>query len=176
MTTSQHIHLWIPELFWTKGGIQVFSGFLLQALQSLYPESNISVCLKNDPEAIVQQQVSQASNCSRTKLYGSGAIPSPLRTLFFAWQLMSLAIAQKPDLIVTTHINFAPIAFILKKIIGTRYIAIAHGVEAWHIQNPLLNNTADSFSNTADSFRKERKKVTTQAGDLGRKGCQETLV
>ncbi|MFO0211192.1 MAG: glycosyltransferase family 4 protein, partial [Pseudanabaena sp.] len=45
------------------------------------------------------------------------------------------------DLIITTHLNFAPIAFILKKIIGTRYIVIAHGIEAWNIQNPLLKKS-----------------------------------
>ncbi len=141
MTKSQHIHLWIPELFCTKGGIQVFSGFLLQALQSLYPESDFSIFLKNDSEEMVRQQASPDRNWSRTKIYGSGAIASPVRTLFFAWQLISKAIAQKPDLIITTHLNFAPIAFILKKIIGTRYIAIAHGVEAWDIQNPLLKKS-----------------------------------
>ncbi|NMF58641.1 glycosyltransferase family 4 protein [Pseudanabaena yagii] len=147
MTKSQHIHLWIPELFCTKGGIQVFSGFLLQAFQSLYPESNLSIFLKNDSGEVMQQKISQEvsqdsrSNWSRTQIYGAGAIPSPIRTLFFAWQLMSLAITQKPDLIITTHLNFAPIAFILKKIIGTKYIAIAHGVEAWDIQNPLLKKS-----------------------------------
>ncbi len=143
MTRSQHIHLWIPELFCSKGGIQVFSGFLLQALLSLYPESDLSIFLKNDSKELIQQKFSQdsRSNWSRTQIYGAGAIPSPFRTLFFAWKLINLAIAQKPNLIIITHLNFAPIAFILKKIIGTKYIAIAHGVEAWDIQNPLLKKS-----------------------------------
>ncbi|HBC40356.1 MAG TPA: glycosyltransferase [Pseudanabaena sp.] len=141
MTKSQHIHLWIPELFATKGGIQVFSGFLLQALQSLYPDSSFSIFLKNDAWEDIQPRVTPDSSYLQTKIYGAGTIPLPLRTLFFSWQLLSKAIAQKPDLIITAHLNFAPIAFILKKIIGTRYIVIAHGIEAWNIQNPLLKKS-----------------------------------
>lgn len=143
MTKSNHIHLWMPELFCSKGGIQVFSGFFLQALQALYPDANLSVFLKNDSAEIVEQAFKQnhTNHWSQIPTYCSGAIPSPLRTLFFSWQLISLAIDQKPDLIITTHLNFAPIAFILKKILGTKYIAIAHGVEAWDIQNSLLKKS-----------------------------------
>ncbi|WP_271254327.1 glycosyltransferase family 4 protein [Pseudanabaena sp. Chao 1811] len=143
MTRSKHVHLWIPELFCSKGGIQVFSGFFLQALQTLYPDANLSVFLKNDSTEIIEQAFKQnhTHHWSQLPVYCSGKAPTPLRTLFFSWQLLSLAIAQKPDLIITTHLNFAPIAFILKKLLGIKYIAIAHGVEAWNIQNPLLKKS-----------------------------------
>lgn len=157
--STQSIHLWIPELFCSKGGIQVFSGFLLQAVQDLYPDANLSVVLKNDKRndkrhdskldskyglvgtSRIVNQDSVSHRQLKIQTYYSGAIPSPLRTLFFALQLIWLAIAQKPDLVIMTHINFAPIAFLLKKIIGTKYIAIAHGVEAWDIKNPLLKKS-----------------------------------
>ncbi|PZO37507.1 MAG: glycosyltransferase [Pseudanabaena frigida] len=138
MTKPTNIHLWIPELFLSKGGIQVFSGFLLEALKTLYPQANLSVALKNDTADLVDQNVESIDNL---QIYCSGKIASPFRTLFFALQLMRLAIAQKPKLVIITHLNFAPIAFILKKLIGTRYIAIAHGVEAWNIQNPLIKKS-----------------------------------
>lgn len=141
MTKPLKIHVWIPELFVSKGGIQVFSGFLLQAIQTIYPQAKLTVVLKNDPNEIVSQ------NCDRLaeiQTYCCGAIISPLRTLGFALQLLRLAIAQKPDLVIMTHLNFAPIAFLLKKIIGTKYIAIAHGIEAWQIQSLLLKKSLQS--------------------------------
>ena len=140
MTKSTNIHLWIPELFCSKGGIQVFSGFLLQALQALYPHANLSVVLKNDSVNVIDQN----SNFANLQIYCSGAIKSPLRTVFFALRLIGLAIAQKPNLVIMTHLNFAPIALFLKKIIGTKYIAIAHGIEAWDIQNSLLKESLQS--------------------------------
>ncbi len=138
MTKPTNIHLWIPELFCSKGGIQVFSGFLLQAVRTLYPHANLSVVLKNDSANIVNQNSDYLADI---RTYCSGSIKSPFRTIFFAMQLIGLAIAQKPNIIITTHINFAPIALILKKLIGTKYIAIAHGVESWNIQNLLLKKS-----------------------------------
>lgn len=141
MTKLLKIHIWIPELFVSKGGIQVFSGFLLQAIQTIYPQVKLTVVLKNDTNEVVSQ------NCDRLaeiQTYCCGAIISPLRTLGFAFKLLSLAIAQKPDLVIMTHLNFAPIAFLLKKIIGTKYIAIAHGIEAWQIQSLLLQKSLQS--------------------------------
>jgi len=138
MTKPNNIQLWIPELSRSKGGIQVFSGFLLQALQALYPHIHFSVSLKNDLNS------ANIKNSPQIQTYYTGAIPSPLRTLFFALQLIWLAIAQKSDLVIMTHLNFAPIAFILKKIIGTKYVAIAHGIEAWDIQNPILKTSLQS--------------------------------
>ncbi|PZU98958.1 MAG: glycosyltransferase [Pseudanabaena sp.] len=72
--------------------------------------------------------------------HGTGTTKSPLRTVIFALRLILSAIAQKPDLIIMTHLNFAPIALLLKKILGIKYVAIAHGVEAWDIENQLLKS------------------------------------
>lgn len=37
---SPLIHLWFPNIFQFKGGIQTYSAFLLEALQSLEPDIN----------------------------------------------------------------------------------------------------------------------------------------
>ncbi len=137
-TKPLNIHLWIPELFTLKGGIQVFSAFFLEAIQAIYPEANLTIFLKNDTDEIIDQNRDRLSNI---QTHSTGKIKSPLRTLLFSLRLISVAIAQKPDLVIMTHLNFLPIALILKKLIGTRYIAIAHGVEAWDIQNPLLKKS-----------------------------------
>jgi len=149
MAKSKKIHLWIPELFASKGGIQVFSGFFLQAIQNLYPQADLEVFIKNDTEQIIQESVNKtitknsdrlSHKHSHTHFYGAGTTKSPLRTLVFALRLIISAIAQKPDLIIMTHLNFAPIALLLKKLLGTKYVTICHGVEAWDIDSQLLKS------------------------------------
>ena len=146
MAKVTNIHLWVPELFCSKGGIQVFSSFLMQAIHSLYPHAKLSVLLKNDSlivSQIVEQNDDRFLNIHiNIQTYCSGKVKSPFRTIFFGLRLLSLAIAQKPSLVIM--LNFAPIALILQKLIGTKYIAIAHGVEAWNIQNPLLKRSLQS--------------------------------
>ncbi len=178
MPKVTHIHLWVPEIFCSKGGIQVFSGFLLQAIQSLYPHANLSVLLKNDSPEMVDQITCQQGDRSlniqvHPQTYCSGKVKPPFRTIFFALRLLSLAIAQKPSLVIMTHLNFAPIAWILQKLIGTKYIAIAHGVEAWNIQNPLLKKSLQSadlilaVSNfTRDHLCQEQNLSSDQVGVL----------
>jgi glycosyltransferase involved in cell wall biosynthesis len=141
MTRNKTIHLWIPELFSSKGGIQVFSGFFLQAVQNIYPNGKLSVLLKNDPDDLITQNCDYLSRSSNTQTYCTGGVTARLRTLIFSLKLIGLAIAQKPDLVIMTHLNFAPVAWFLKNILGTKYIAIAHGVEAWEIQSSLLNKS-----------------------------------
>jgi phosphatidylinositol alpha-1,6-mannosyltransferase len=42
---------------------------------------------------------------------------------------------ERPSLIVSTHLNFGPIARIAQSSFGTPYILVAHGVDAWEIKN-----------------------------------------
>jgi glycosyltransferase involved in cell wall biosynthesis len=167
---SLNIHLWMPELFALKGGIQVFSAFFLEAIQAIYPEANLTIFLKNDTDEMIAQNSDRLFN---TQTYSTGKIKSPLRTLLFSLKLIGDAIAQKPDLVIMMHLNFAPVALILKKLIGTRYIAIAHGVDAWNIQNPLLKKSlyaADlilSVSNfTRDRLHQEQSLPPDKLGIL----------
>ncbi len=146
MSKKTCLHLWVPELVASKGGVQVFSQFFVQAICQLYPEVDLDIFLKNDQltsiaktdwlaQLISDRQDNQPSSIS---LHCSGLTPSPWRTVDFSWRLITRAIAKKPDLIIMTHLNFAPIALLLKYLLGTKYIMIAHGVEAWDIKNPLL--------------------------------------
>jgi glycosyltransferase involved in cell wall biosynthesis len=137
-TKTLNIDLWMPELFISKGGIQVFSEFFLQAIRTIYLKANFTIFLKNDTDEIVNQN---RDRLLHIPTYSSGKVKLSLRTLLFALRLISSAIAQKPDLVIMMHLNFAPIALLLKQLIGTKYIAIAHGIEAWNIQNPILKKS-----------------------------------
>jgi len=123
----------MPDIFDFKGGIQIYSAFLLKALQSLRADASYTVCLKHDtcPSADV-------SILPQTRFHCAGNWPLRLRTFFFAGQLLGLGLRQRPDLVIATHINFAQAAYWLKRFTGIPYWAVAHGIEAWEIKSPAL--------------------------------------
>ncbi|MDJ0795462.1 MAG: glycosyltransferase family 4 protein [Calothrix sp. MO_167.B12] len=128
-------HLWIPNLFGFKGGIQVYSLFFLQALQNLYPQGEYDVAIKYD--------VNTSSNTSylpKTRFYFAGKIPQKFRTLIFALKILIIGFLRRPNLIISTHLNFIPVAYWLKKLSGIPYWTVAHGIDAWNIQKPALQN------------------------------------
>lgn len=126
-------NLWFPNIFEFKGGIQVYSAVFLQALQELLPESSFQVFLKHDT-----QYLSSYKFLEKTNYYFAGNSPLGLRTAIFAAQIMGYGLWQKPNLVIATHLNFTPAAYWLKKIAGIPYWGVAHGVEAWNIENPSL--------------------------------------
>lgn len=131
VSKSTHIHLWVPDIFEFKGGIQVYSGFFLETLQALYPTFRYDVFLKHDTRYPPDQ-----SFAPQTQLHFAGKYPASVRTPLFAAQLISSGVVQRPDLVITTHLNYLPAARWVKRLAGVPYWAIAHGVEAWGIQKP----------------------------------------
>jgi len=128
-----NFHLWFPNIFDFKGGIQVYSASFLEALQSLCPNSNYEVCLKHD--TYLSSDYSFSRN---TRFSFAGTWPLPLRTGVFATQICSLGLWRRPSLVIATHLNFTIAAYWLKRITGVPYWAVAHGIEAWNIKRPAL--------------------------------------
>ncbi len=128
-TNPMRFHLWFPNVFEFKGGIQVYSAFLLTALQTLYPDQSYTVLLKHDTKA-----VPGFAFLPSTQFRFAGNVPLALRTGVFAAQLIGLALWQRPHLVIATHLNFTVAAYWLKRFTGIPYWTIAHGVEAWDIQ------------------------------------------
>lgn len=127
------IDLWIPSLFESNGGIQAYSSYFVAALQSIAPSSQFRIFLKHDlPDRIVDK------NNSRLTYYCSGKTPLKLRTPAYALQILQQGFQDPPDLIIATHLNFTSAAWYLKKFAGIPYWTVAHGIEAWNIQNTAL--------------------------------------
>ncbi|MBW4643771.1 MAG: glycosyltransferase [Goleter apudmare HA4340-LM2] len=126
-------HLWFPNIFEFKGGIQTYSAFLLEALQNLYPSDRYEVFLKHD-----KSPAADFSSLAPTEFHCTGFMPSQLRTPTFAAQLFGWGFWQRPDLVISSHLNFAVVGRQLRRLTGTPYWAVAHGVDAWNIQRPDL--------------------------------------
>jgi len=129
------LHLWLPNIFEFKGGIQVYSLFLLAALQGIIPEARYRVFLKHDCAAPPAPAL-----LPQTRFHCSGRVPLRWRTPAFAAQLALGGLIERPELIVTSHVHFAVVAAQLNRWLGLRYWIVAHGVEVWNIQRPDLRN------------------------------------
>lgn len=133
LTNQSLIHLWIPNMFEFKGGIQVYSAFLMQAIQSILSQSQYNVFLKHDRNSSPDFPVLQ-----NTQFHCSGKWVPQLRTLTFASNITACGLMQRPNLILSTHLNFSVVGYKLKQLIGVPYWVVAHGVDAWDIQSPTL--------------------------------------
>lgn len=131
--TQTTFHLWFPNIFEFKGGIQTYSEFLLEAIQNLYPNTRYGVFLKHD-----KCPSPNFTSPAPTQFHCSGTVPPKLRTPAFAAQLLAWGIWQRPNLVISSHLNFTIAAHQLKRLTGIPYWAVAHGVDAWNIENPNL--------------------------------------
>lgn len=128
-----HFHLIFPNIFGFKGGIQVYSTFLLKALQDLYPEASYDVFLKYDEDNLKQPQ--NLEFLASTRFHYFGNLPRFLQTILFATKIIISAILQRPSIVISTHVNYATACYILKLITGIPYWVVAHGLEVWEIEN-----------------------------------------
>lgn len=123
------IHIWCPGLFGQKGGIEVYSAFLIAAVGQLRPNATLSILVKNDRAHHLR---------GRPRHWGTGNIPRVLRTFVFSVRILARALFDRPDLIVTTHLNFSPVARWLNRFLQIPYWVVAHGVEAWDASPGML--------------------------------------
>ncbi|HEY9598522.1 MAG TPA: glycosyltransferase [Cyanophyceae cyanobacterium] len=126
-------HVWTPNIFEFKGGIQVYSAVFLEALQHLYLQADYDIFFKHDTGL-----AEGFSFLSQTRYHFAGTWVLPLRTAVFATQILRFGLWQRPSLVLTTHLNFTPAAYWLKRLVGVPYWTVAHGVEAWNIKRPAL--------------------------------------
>jgi glycosyltransferase involved in cell wall biosynthesis len=124
-----NIHIWAPDLFSTTGGIQAFSRYLIDAVRAGASSKYFRALIKNDlPDDILDKRALHNFNA-----YGNW--PLRLRSARFALGCMRHAWRERPSLIVSTHLNFGPLAMVARRSIGAPYILVAHGIDAWGITN-----------------------------------------
>ena len=123
------LHIWVPDYESGAGGIQTLSRFIVRALRDCLPNAKLSVFAKNDTSTPDRNEE------SATEVFPSGWWSPSQRTAAFTLKLLRYAWRDRPDLIITTHVNFAPVAHWLQKLLKIPFLAIGHGVEVWEIQS-----------------------------------------
>lgn len=126
---TDNIHIWVPDLFSTTGGIQAFSRYLIDAVRAEAFSKYFRALIKNDlPDDIPDKRALHNFNA-----YGNWPLRS--RSAHFAWGCLRHAWRERPGLIVSTHLNFGPLAMLARRSFGAPYILVAHGIDAWGITN-----------------------------------------
>lgn len=124
---QKFIHFWAPNIYGFHGGIQAFSLYLFQALQELGYLQKLSLKL--------DREVDLPKSAQNFSCYGQ--YPWFLRTMAFSAGVTIQSLFSKPSLVLSTHLNFAPVAYYLKKYLNIPYWVVAHGVDAWKIEGIL---------------------------------------
>jgi phosphatidyl-myo-inositol dimannoside synthase len=123
------IHLWAPELAQGGGGIETYSTDVLRALTERFGASSISVITKHDTFRQLRKRWGTVY-----RGHGTGNIPLRFRTPVFAGAIAIQALLERPDLIISMHVNFGPAAAWLKKTIGSRYLLFLYGIDVWGLE------------------------------------------
>lgn len=141
-SAPEQIFVLAPNLFGFKGGVQIYSSLLIQAMQKVFPKAAYRVFLKY--EQTTENAVNDFSFLPQTRFYPFGEIVCDTngwrrrsRTLLSAATILSNALIRRPNLIVTTEINYyIVLCHRLKQWLGIPYWVVLHGIEAWGITNP----------------------------------------
>jgi glycosyltransferase involved in cell wall biosynthesis len=125
------IHVWSPGLDPRAGGIENYSSALVRALNELTGPGEVSIFAKNETSREVRARFPANRVAS-----GTGGIPLKARTLAFSALLAKHAFLGRPQLIISTHLNFSPLAHGLKRSLRSKYCVALHGIEAWSLRHP----------------------------------------
>jgi glycosyltransferase involved in cell wall biosynthesis len=71
---------------------------------------------------------------------GFGHWPAALRAAAFAWSAVRYARRDQPELIISTHVNFAPVARLMKRFASISFAAVGHGIEVWNIDKASVRD------------------------------------
>lgn len=134
------IHFWVPNLFEFKGGIQVYLCDFLSAISHLQFQSkfspNTSILIVDKLDSCKAENLSKANDFAGNLSFTfTGQVPKVLRTFAFSLKILITSFQQRPDLILCGHLNFAPVACLLRFWLGTPYWILVYGIDAWDIKD-----------------------------------------
>ncbi len=124
------VHLWVPNLFEFKGGIQVYLQDILQALIHQFPQVPILIFDKLD-----QCQPDSSFQGKAISFRFSGNVSKILQTYHFTLNLFIGAVRQRPKLILCGHIHFSPVALLIQQLTKIPYWIIVYGTDAWDVRD-----------------------------------------
>jgi glycosyltransferase involved in cell wall biosynthesis len=151
---QKSVHLWVPNLFEFKGGIQVYLQDVLQALKDEFPRLPLSILDKLD-----QGKPPDKFNSPTLSFFFSGHLPQRLQTLHFAINLIVAAIKERPNLILCGHLNFAPIAYWIHCFTKIPYWIIVYGTDAWDVKHRGRIKALDSANQIISISRYTRDRL-----------------
>jgi len=111
------LHVWSPGFSPFQGGIGAYSRALATTLRDLGHE--VRLYGKTDVPGI----------WDGFPLWGAGRSSGYAQTARFAAGLLAACAYHRPDRVMSTHLNFGPVASLAKKLFGIPFTLSAHGIE-----------------------------------------------
>ena len=112
-----NLHLCSPGFSGFGGGIAAFSRELAMGLHELGHQ--LRLIGKLDSPGVWYG----------LPLWGAGEWPKLLQTPGFAAGALASCARYRPDHLISTHLNFGPVAHLAKRAFGTPFTLVAHGIE-----------------------------------------------
>jgi glycosyltransferase involved in cell wall biosynthesis len=133
------IHLWVPNIFETKGGIQTYLQALLAAITDSFTNLKVEVYNKLD-----KNKSKEYTNSNNVLFHFYGNKPNASRSIYFALSLILGSIKKHPNLILTGHVNFAPVAYWIYRFTGIPYWIVVHGIDVWDLKDTIKQKALHS--------------------------------
>jgi phosphatidylinositol alpha-1,6-mannosyltransferase len=106
-----------------KGGISRYSRYQISALRMLVGKENVFVF------SVLGPSNEDFEDAFDVTYFASGT--SKLKQLAFTTKLYSAAIMNRPDIIISAHVNLSGLAKVLAKLTGAKSVLNVYGAEAW---------------------------------------------
>jgi len=106
-----------------KGGISRYSRYQISALRTLVGKENVFVF------SVLGPSDEDFEDAFEVTYFAGGT--SKLRQLGFSTKLYSAAIMNRPDIIISAHVNLSGLAKVLAKLTGAKSVLNVYGAEAW---------------------------------------------
>ncbi len=121
--------LLMPNIFGFKGGIQVYSRFLLEALLELFPQATYDILLKYDrPEDIRPWFKSD-----RLRFHCFGRWPRLVQSVLMTGRVFQVGLQHPPSLVISTQVGYGVAGDWLNRWTGVPYWVVGHGLEVWNL-------------------------------------------
>jgi glycosyltransferase involved in cell wall biosynthesis len=112
-----NMHVWAPGFSAFQGGIGAFSRAFVMALREL--GHDLRLFGKSDPAGMWQD----------FPLWGAGRSSARVQTPRFAAGLLAACGRQRPEHVISTHLNFGPVAHLAKRWFGIPYTLSTYGID-----------------------------------------------
>ncbi len=85
----------------------------------------------------------------------------------FGVRVFVAAFRQKPDLVICGHVHLAPVALIVRRLLGTPYAVVTYGIESWNLSSrPFLHSSLRSAVVVATISRFTRDRLLAQLPEI----------
>lgn len=134
MAQQQNIYFLAHSLFLPPGGVQSYSRKLLEALLKIDHDFQLNVFTQLD----TPPKESISNPPYNFSCYGNAS--RLVRQLKFSADIFLNCLSKKPQLIIVTHPNLSPLAYLISRVLGIPYWVVAHGIDVWYISKPSVRN------------------------------------